>query len=46
LVHRYVRPHGSTACAFSLTIANQILKFRTEAKIGFTLSPPRTPQGQ
>ena len=31
LVPQYFRPHGSTACAFSLTITNQALKFRTKA---------------
>ena len=31
LKHRYFRPHGSSACAFSLTIASQVLKFRTKS---------------
>jgi hypothetical protein len=29
--YRYFRPHGSTACAFSLSITNQVLKFRTKS---------------
>jgi len=32
LVPRYFRPHGSAACAFSLIITNQVLKFRTKAQ--------------
>ncbi len=27
MVHRYFRSHGSSACAFSLAIAKQVLKF-------------------
>jgi hypothetical protein len=46
LTHRYFRPRGSSACAFSLTRATQVLKFRTEARIGFTPPPHRTSHGQ
>jgi hypothetical protein len=42
LAHRCFRPRGATACAFSLNRANQVLKFGTEARIGFTLPQHRT----
>jgi hypothetical protein len=38
--HWYFRPHGTSACAFSLPIANQVLKFRTKAQTRVT--PPYT----
>ena len=37
----YFRPRGISACAFSLAIANQVLKFRTKAQTRVT--PPCTP---
>src|SRR5271157_356019 len=40
------RPHGLAACAFSLGIARQVLKFRARAWIRFTPSIHRTPLGQ
>jgi len=46
LAHRYFRPHGFSACAFSLRIASQGLKFRTEARTRVTPPLHRTPHGQ
>ena len=46
LAHRYLRPHGSTAWAFSLNRTNQVLKFRTKARIRLAPALHRTPQGQ
>src|SRR6516162_6764588 len=46
LAHWYFRPHGSSTCAFSLTIANQVLKFRTKARIRVMPSLRRTPHDQ
>jgi hypothetical protein len=46
MAHRYSGPHGSSACAFSLNIANEVLKFRTKAQIGLTPPLHRTPHGQ
>src|SRR6516225_7025718 len=46
LPRRYFRPHGSPACTFSLTIASQVLKFRTKAQMRFTPPIHRTPHGQ
>ena len=46
LAHRYFRPRGSAACAFSLAIASQVLKFRTKARMRFTPPVHRTPHGQ
>src|SRR5260370_40636340 len=43
---RYFRPHGAAACAFSLTTAEQVLKFPTRAKIRVTPPAPPTPHGQ
>jgi hypothetical protein len=43
---RYFRPHGSSACAFSLTIIEQVLKFHTRASIKFTPLLCRRPSGQ
>jgi hypothetical protein len=42
-VHRYFRPRGFSACAFSLRITDPVLKFRTKARI--RVMPPihRTP---
>ena len=42
LAHRYFRPRGSAACAFSLTIACQVLKFHTKARIRVTPPVHRT----
>jgi len=28
-VHRYIQPRGASACAFSLSITEQVLKFRS-----------------
>jgi len=44
--HRYFSPRGSPACAFSLTIANQVLKFPTKARTGVTPPVHRTSPGQ
>ena len=46
LAHPYFRPHVFSACAFSVTIAHQVLKFRTKARMRFTLPIHRTPHGQ
>jgi hypothetical protein len=46
LSHRYVRPHGSYACTFSLSIASQVLKFRTKARIRVASLLHRTPHSQ
>jgi len=46
LAHPYCRPHGFPACAFSVTIAHQVLKFHTKARMRFTLPIHRTPHGQ
>jgi hypothetical protein len=46
LAHWYFRPHGASACAFSLTIANQVLKFRTKAQTRVTPPVHRTSHGQ
>jgi hypothetical protein len=46
LAHRYFRPRGAAACAFSLTITSQVLKFRTKARMRFTPPSHRTPHGQ
>src|SRR5208337_3242343 len=46
LAHRYFQPRGSTACAFSLGMANQGLKFRTKAQMRVTPPEHRTPRGQ
>jgi len=46
LAHRYFRPRGSSARAFSLTIASQVLKFRTKARNRFTPPEHRTSHGQ
>ena len=35
-----------SVCAFSVTIAHQVLKFRTKARMRFTLPIHRTPHGQ
>ena len=45
-VHRYFRPRGSSTCAFSFSITDPVLKFRTKAQI--RVMPPirRTPHGQ
>jgi hypothetical protein len=40
--HRYFRPRGSSTCAFSLAIADQVLKFRTKAQIRVTPPEHRT----
>ena len=45
LAHRYFRPHASGACAFSLGITNQVLKFRAKARMRFTPPLHRTPHG-
>ena len=44
--HRYFRPRGSTAWAFSLGIAGKVLTFPTGAQIGVTPPEHRTPHGQ
>ena len=44
--HRYFRPRGVAACAFSLGIAGQVLKFRTKARMRVTPPIHRTPHGQ
>jgi len=46
LAHRYFRPRGSSACAFSLAITSQVLKFPTKAQIRVTPPVHRTPHGQ
>jgi hypothetical protein len=46
LAHWYFRPHGASACAFSLPIANQVLKFRTKAQTRVTPPVHRTSHGQ
>jgi len=46
LAHRYFRPRGASACAFSLAIASQFLKFRTKARNRFTPPVHRTSHGQ
>ena len=46
LKHRYFRPHGSFRLHLSLTIASQVLKFRTKAQMRFTPPLHRTPYGQ
>ena len=43
---RYFRPRGAAACAFSLCTAEQVLKFRTSARIRVTPPVPRTPHSQ
>jgi hypothetical protein len=45
-VHRYFRPRGSSTCAFSLTITDPVLKFRTKARIRVMPPVHRTPHGQ
>ena len=44
--HRYFRPRSFAACTFSLSIAGQVLKFRTRART--RVMPPihRAPRGQ
>ena len=44
--HRYFRPRGTTAWAFSLRIAGKVLKFRTRARMRVTPLEHRTPPGQ
>src|SRR4029077_10767944 len=44
--HRYFQPRGFSACAFSLGIAGQVLKFRTRAQMRVTPPIHRTPHGQ
>jgi len=44
--HRYFRPRGAPAWAFSLGIAGQVLTFRPGAQIGVTPPVHRTPPGQ
>src|SRR4029077_11553236 len=39
--HRYCQPRGASAWAFSLSITDQVLKFRTKARMRVT--PPITP---
>src|SRR5664279_2988133 len=46
VAHRYFRPRGFAACAFSLAIARQVLKFRTRARMRVTPPKHRTPHGQ
>ena len=45
-VHRYFRPRGSSTCAFSLSITDPVLKFRTKARIRVMPPERRTPHGQ
>jgi len=45
-VHRYFRPRGFSACAFSLGITGQVLKFRRKARMRVTPPLHRTPHGQ
>src|ERR1022692_1551203 len=40
--HWYFRPRGASTCAFSLSIAVQVLKFRTKARIRVTAPVHRT----
>ena len=42
----YFRPRGFSACTFSLDIAEQVLKFRTRARMRVTPPKHRTPHGQ
>ena len=44
--HRYFQPRGFAACAFSLGIAGQVLKFHTRARMRVTPPLHRTPHGQ
>jgi hypothetical protein len=44
--HQYFRPHGWAACAFSLRIADQVLKFHARAQMRVTPPIHRTPYGQ
>ena len=44
--HRYIQPRGASACAFSLNITEQVLKFRTKARIRVMPPEHRTPHGQ
>jgi hypothetical protein len=46
VAHRYFRTRGSSTCAFSLSIASQVLKFRTKARTRFTPPLHRTPHSQ
>jgi hypothetical protein len=43
---QYFRPHGASACAFSLCITDPVLKFRTKAQIRVMPPVRRTPHGQ
>jgi len=40
--HCYFPPHGTSTCASSLSIADQVLKFRTKARIRVTAPVHRT----
>ena len=44
--HRYCRPRGASAWAFSLSITDQVLKFRTKARMRVTPPVHRTSHGQ
>ena len=44
--HWYFRPHGASTCAFSLSIADQVLKFHTKARTRVTPPVHRTSHGQ
>ena len=44
--HRYFRPRGFSACAFSLNITRQVLKFRKRARMRVTPPIHRTSHGQ
>ena len=44
--HQYFRPRGWAACAFSLRIADQVLKFHARAQMRVTPPIHRTPYGQ
>jgi hypothetical protein len=44
--HQYFRPRGWAACAFSLRIADQVLKFHVRAQMRVTPPIHRTPYGQ
>src|SRR5215471_9383315 len=46
LAHWYFRPRVFSACAFSLGIAGQVLKFRRRARMRVTPPLHRTPHGQ
>ena len=46
LGHRYCRPRGASAWAFSLSITDQVLKFRTKARMRVTPPIHRTSHGQ